>query len=193
MIDSRNSILDAIDAACPTLVPHPLISPFPVPGDPLENFCRKLSQFDGRAIRFSSETEAIAWLANECNPENFVVCSAIEGIPGALSPEMFSDPHAANVVEKCVARGLLGVGETGSVWVTDKSLGSAAAALFSRDLYLLLPIDQIVPSIHDAYRLLPIRSSRYGAFFTGPSATADIEAIHITGAQGEISITVLLY
>lgn len=35
--------------------------------------------------------------------------------------------------------------------------------------------------------------TQYGSFFTGPSATADIEAVHITGAQGPLAMTVLLY
>ena len=87
----------------------------------------------------------------------------------------------------------MGVGETGSVWVTDESLGGAACALFSTDLYLLLDSRKVVDGIHTAYSQLDIRKAAYGSFFTGPSATADIEAVHITGAQGEISLTVLLY
>ena len=48
-------------------------------------------------------------------------------------------------------------------------------------------------NMHDAYNFIDLKNNQYGSFFTGPSATADIEAIHITGAQGEISLTVFLY
>ena len=101
----------------------------------------------------------------------------------------------------------MGVGETGSVWVTDRSLGIAGAGLLTLNLVLLLERSRILPSIHDAYAALqpgsstaatlnpelrPLSETAYGSFFSGPSATADIEAVHITGAQGPLSLTVLL-
>lgn len=52
---------------------------------------------------------------------------------------------------------------------------------------------KIVNGIHEAYARLDLRNCQFGSFFSGPSATADIEAVHITGAQGPLSLTVLLY
>jgi len=63
----------------------------------------------------------------------------------------------------------------------------------SRHLFIFLDSSKIVHGLHEAYASLNLREHQYGSFYTGPSATADIEAVHVTGAQGPLSLTVLLY
>lgn len=192
---SRASILARIRAAAHQPVPHPVVRPHSPAGDPIENFSRALHSFDGRALRFPSRADALAWLRAELEsrPEQPTVFSAVNDFAGTLGPADITDPHAAYLVDVCVAQGLYGVGETGSIWVTDRSLGLPAAALFSTDLFLLLDSARVLPGLDSAYRQIDIAATQYGAFYTGPSATADIEAVHVTGAQGEISLTALLY
>lgn len=191
-MNSRNKILEDINAAQYKFVDHPAINMYPVPGDKVANFENKLNFFDGKAIHFRSREDAIAWLQNNIDKNNHVVFSSIPDYIGNITLSELTDPHDANRIDVCVAQGLAGVGETGSVWVTNESLGLTAAALFSTSLYLLLDTKNIVDGIHTAYRMLDLRATQYGAFYSGPSATADIEAVHITGAQGEISLIVLL-
>ena len=190
---SREAILGRIRAAHREDTPHPEVKMYEVPGDALANFERKLRGFDGQSMRFGSRAEALEWLGSKINVGEQVIFSLLPDFKGNISAEELADPHAANVVQVCVGEGELGVGETGSVWVTDRSLGIVAAALFCTDLYLLLDSRKIVGGLHEAYKSVGFGSTHYGAFYTGPSATADIEAVHITGAQGEISLTVLLY
>lgn len=191
---SREAILAKIRAARPAeAVAHPKVSAYPVGGDAVENFCAALHGLDGNAMLFSSRDEALDWLKGTIDTGSKVVFSAVDDCPGSITAGQLSDPHAANVVDVCIAEGVLGVGETGSVWVTDGALKVPAAALFSTDLYLLLDTRKIVDGIHEAYRRIDLRANSYGAFYSGPSATADIEAVHVTGAQGEITLTVLLY
>lgn len=190
---SREAILGRIRAAHPEPVEHPGVKMYRIAGDPVANFTAKLHAADGRVERFGSRAEALAWLAENIPADSRTVFSAVDGYEGNLPLSAIADPHAANVIDICVAEGELGVGETGSIWVTGESLKSAAAALFSTDLYLLLDTRQIVDGIHAAYDRIDLAAHQYGAFYTGPSATADIEAVHITGAQGEISLTALLY
>lgn len=189
---SREEILARIRAGKPAPVPHPGVKLYSVPGDPVDNFVEKLKAADGDAVFFESRADAIAWLVEKINGEK-VIFSAVDDMTGNLPLEKIADPHAANIIDVCVADGVLGVGETGSVWVDNETLKVAAAALFSTDLYLLLDRREIVDGLHEAYRRVNLGSRQYGAFYTGPSATADIEAVHVTGAQGEISLTVLLY
>lgn len=66
----------------------------------------------------------------------------------------------------------MGVGEMGSVWVTDESLVHAACALLSRHLFIFLDSKKVVGGLHDAYAALKLADHQYGSFYTGPSATA---------------------
>ncbi len=190
--NARERILSRIRTNLPAAVQHPDVPLFEVGGDKIANFITKLESFDGKAVRVATRGEALKWLAENIRSDNRTVFSAVAGFEGNFEINDYTDPHSANTVDVCVARGILGVGETGSVWVTEESLGLAACALFSTDLYLLLDADKIYSGLHQAYRAIDLSTGRYGSFFTGPSATADIEAVHITGAQGEISLTVIL-
>ena len=171
-MSSRDGILAAVRAAGHAAVERPVVPVFPVAGDPVENFIAKLEGFDGRCLRFDTRAEA-------------------EALAEAKKRQAVRDEFGQPDV--WIAEGLMGVGETGSVWVTAESLGSTCDALFSKELYLLLPQSAVVPSLQEAYRRIDLASLSYGSFLNGPSATADIEAIHISGAQAYKELTVLLY
>lgn len=190
---SRDRILARIKSSLPKPVGRPQVKHYTVEGDTIENFTTRLEAADGRSHRFCSRDEAIEWLRDTIATDHLRVFSAADGYQGNISLEDLTDPRKAEAVDTCVAEAELGVGETGSVWVSSRSLRLAAAALFSTDLYLLLDSRLIVDGMHEAYDRIDLGQEQYGAFYTGPSATADIEAVHITGAQGEISLTVLLY
>lgn len=163
-------------------------------GDPVAGFVEKLIGFDGRAIKFRSRPDAIAWLASQPEfAEGKIVYSSAEGIPGNMPEADLADLHAALKLDTCVTEGLLGVGEMGAIWVTDKSLKHAACALLCRRLFILLDSNDIKGGLHEGYAAIDLAGQQYGSFFTGPSATADIEAVHITGAQGPLALTAVLY
>lgn len=191
--DSRESILSKIKNAKPEAMPLPEIPVFNIPGNPLQNFICHLKGFDGDHQLFQSREDAIDWLSKRLEKVDRKVFSAAEGIKGNVSLEDFAAPAEMNVIDICVAEAIMAVGETGSLLVDTRTLGSPAAALFSTDLYLLIDRKRLVAGIQEAYSRFDLSESRYSAFFSGPSATADIEAVHITGAQGEISLTALMY
>lgn len=164
--NSRETILAKIKSAKPSPRPLPEIPTFAVPGKPLQNFIAHLKGFDGNYHLFATREEASAWLK--------------DNVKGS-APDI------------CIGEATMAVGETGSLLVTTKSLGNPAAALLSTDLYLLIDRRKMVEGLQDAYSIIDFTENRYTTFFSGPSATADIEAVHITGAQGEISLTALMY
>lgn len=170
----------------------PDVPMFDIKGDPVENFIARLESFDGKAVRVESRAQALKWLYGNIRTEGKKIYSNVAGFQGNFDVTDSTDPHSANVVDICVANGVIGVGETGSIWVTEESLGLTACALFSTDLYLIVDAAKIYSGLHQAYSALDLSTGRYGSFFTGPSATADIEAVHITGAQGEISLTAII-
>lgn len=193
--DARSDILARIRSGKPQAIPLPDVPLYPYAGNPREDFISHLLSFDGRAIEFKSRAEALEWLRrqHETDLAANTVYSAVGDLEGNMAEDRLADLHNAHLIDTCVAESSLGVAETGSVWVTEADLRHAACALLSRHLFILLDSSLIVGGIHDAYAALRLAESRYGSFFTGPSATADIEAVHITGAQGPPSLTVLLY
>ena len=46
--------------------------------------------------------------------------------------------------------------------------------------------------MHDAYKQIASRDRTFGLFISGPSKTADIEQCLVIGAQGAMSLTILL-
>lgn len=178
-----------------TPFPLPDVPMYPWPGDPLAGFISHLEGFDGKAVKFATRAEALRWLATqpEMAPSQNAVYSTLDDLTGNFGEKDLTDLRNAEKINTCVTEAEMGVGEMGSVWVTDRTLRHPACALMSRHLFVLLDASKIVGGLHQAYARLSLRNQQYGSFFTGPSATADIEAVHITGAQGPLSMTVLLY
>jgi hypothetical protein len=65
-----------------------------------------------------------------------------------------------------------------------------ALAFLSQHLIVLLDPAQIVANMHAAYRRVRLDATAYGCFMMGPSATADVEATLVHGAQGARSLNV---
>lgn len=192
---SREKILVRIRAGKPESLPLPAVPLYSCPGNPVENFITHLLNFDGKAIKFRTRDDAVAWLGRqeETNASTHVVYSTAAGVKGSIDEKELADLRNGSKIEACIAEGAPGVGEMGSIWVTDQSLGKPACALLSRKLFIFLDSARIVNGLHEAYAAIKLGENQYGSFYAGPSATADIEAVHITGAQGPIALTVLLY
>lgn len=189
--DAKNEILAAIRSGKPDPLPEPEIPVYDWPGDPLENFIESLLSFDGKAALFKTRDDAIAWLKAQRDLGR--AYSSAQGFEGGVTDADLADLRKAADVESCVTEGVMGVGEMGSIWVTDKSLKRAPAALLCERLIILLDKEKIAGSLSEAYERINIKDNQYGAFYAGPSATADIEAVRVTGAQGPLSLTALIY
>lgn len=193
--DAKNEILARLKNGKPASHPLPEVPMYAWHGDPLENFLKELIGFDGRAVQFKTREDAVKWLMAqpEMDATKQRIYSSAQGVAGNVTEEDVADLRNAHTINTCVTESELAVGEMGSVWVTDASLNHAACALLSRRLFVLLDAASIVGGMHEAYARLKLREHQYGSFYTGPSATADIEAVHITGAQGPLSLTALIY
>lgn len=193
MTDSRDNILTKIKRNRPAPRPRREIPRFDIPGSAISNFVAHLKGFDGGYALLSSREEAINWLRHNMPVDGKKIASAVSEYEGTVNLSDYSSPAAMHEIDICVAEAGMAVGETGSLLVDNESLGNPAAALFSTDLYLLVDRNKMVAGMQDAYAAINLGEMQYSSFFSGPSATADIEAVHITGAQGEISLTALIY
>ena len=188
---SRDSILGAIRKNLPQPpVSHPKIPVFPPAERPLRAlFEERLTKAGAIAHAVASAADAAAKVAT-LHPSAKVVWSAVPEIPGTRRAEDVHDPHALADVDVGVVRAQFGVAESGAVWVTQEDLIVTALGVLSQHLVVLLDPSEIVSDMHEAYRRVRLQDTAYGCFWAGPSATADIEATLVHGAQGARSLNV---
>ena len=95
-------------------------------------------------------------------------------------------------IEVAIIQGEIGVSENGAIWIPETSMGHRALPYICQHLIIVLPIDRIVPTMHQAYAEIDIAANGFGAFIAGPSKTADIEQSLVIGAHGARSLNVFL-
>ena len=188
---NRESILAEIRKNLPQpRVSHPGIPVFPSPERPLRViFEENLTKAGAAAHPVGSPAEAAAKL-RALYPSAQVVCSAVPEIAGTRRAADILDPHELADVDVGVIRAQFGVAESGAVWVTQEDLLVTALGFLSQHLVVLLDPNDIVSDMHEAYRRVRLHETAYGCFMAGPSATADIEATLVHGAQGARSLDV---
>lgn len=82
-----------------------------------------------------------------------------------------------------VVRGRFAVAENAAVYVDAADLSTRNDIVRAEHLVVIVPFSAIVPTMHEAMRLMPADSG-CGWFLSGPSKTADIEQSLVFGAQG---------
>jgi L-lactate dehydrogenase complex protein LldG len=188
---SRDKILEAIRVNLPkTSVEHPKIPTFKHSDRSLKSeFKRLLRQAGGDAHDVASVAEAEDRVT-ALHPAAKVICSAVPEIGGTRRAVAIRDPHELADVDLGIIRAQFGVAENGAIWLTQEDLVVDALAVLSQHLVVLLDPKDIVGDMHDAYRRVHLNETSYGCFMMGPSATADIEATLVHGAQGARSLDI---
>ena len=186
---SRETILNSIRSNLPKLeVEHPGIRAFQAPAGSLKaTFEQRLKEAGGTAYDVVSVAEAKSRLSL-LHPHAKVICSAVPEIAGTRRVEAVRDAHDLADVDVGVVRAQFGVAESGAVWLTQEDLVVDALGFLSQHLIVLLDPEQIVPDMHAAYRRVRLHETAFGCFMMGPSATADVEATLVHGAQGARSL-----
>jgi L-lactate dehydrogenase complex protein LldG len=189
--NSRENILAAVRDNLPRQkVEQPPIPAFRRPSASLKaEFEEHLREAGGIAHDLGSVAEAEAKL-KALHPEAKVVCSAVPEIAGSRRVETVQDPHELADVDVGIVRATFGVAESGAIWLTQEDLVVDGLGFLSQHLVVLLDKDQIVADMQEAYRRVRLDLTAYGCFMMGPSATADIEATLVHGAQGVRSLNV---
>jgi L-lactate dehydrogenase complex protein LldG len=189
--NSREQILSTIRANIPPgLIEHPPIPVFRRANEHLKLvFEKHLEKAGGAAHDIGNRAEAQAKLAS-LHPTAQVICSAIPEIPGTRGAETIHDPHELADVDVGVVRAQFGVAESGAVWLTEEDLIVNGLGFLSQHLVVLLDPEQIVADMHEACSRVRLDQTAYGCFMMGPSATGDVEATLVHGAQGPRSLNV---
>ena len=166
---ARDAILGAIRSAA--VPPAPVASSMHAETtsvDLLEQFLRVLADVGGRGVLLR---------------EGQSIDDAMAGIRNQLAAH-----SAADVL---VVRGRFAVAENGAVYVDAADVDNRADIVRAEHLVLTVSRNALVPTMHEAMRLMP-RDSSCGWFLSGPSKTADIEQSLVIGAQGARTLHVLI-
>jgi len=172
---------------------------FPYPGIPsfIQNTQPILDEFKqnlviGGGTWYEMENKSITnELIEEILPGSKVICSAVQEFEGAKILKDITDPHSLADVDVGIIRASFGVAENGMVWLSEEDLGVISLGFLSQHLIILLNPNEIVRDMYQAYKQVHLDTNNYGCFMLGPSATADIGAYMVHGAQGARSLTVL--
>jgi len=190
-MSSRDDILLRVRKNQPAPRPLPSVPSFDAPKhSPLESFKAALTRMGGKLAEAPADGD-LDGLIRRLFPDAKVVCSAAREVRGNRPLSAVKRPADLADVDVAVARAAFGVAETGSLWLSEREFGVNALGFLAQHLVVLLDPQRILGNLHHAYRERTRFDARYGAFMTGPSATADIEGILIHGAQGIRTLTVI--
>jgi L-lactate dehydrogenase complex protein LldG len=197
-MSSKQTILSAIRRHQPVVriangEPAPEFSPTTY-ADPVEQFARVLAEVGGHCVNVADAAAANALL--EQMPVWTAGRKRISLVPGignsTFDLAAVADPHELEDVDMAIAPGEFAVAENGAVWVTDRQVRQRAIFFIPQHLALVVPREQLVHNMHEAYRRLAFDGPGFGVFISGPSKTADIEQSLVIGAHGPRSLTVFL-
>ena len=163
-MNARNAILSSIRAAAVPRSPAAALVVLPAGiTDLLDHFLQMLDGVGGHGVvRRADQT----------------IESVVADFSGVDLGEMVAVP------------GRFAVAENGAVYVDAADLVARADIVRAEHLVLVVPAAALVPTMHEAVRLIP-EGSACGWFLSGPSKTADIEQSLVVGAQGARTLHVI--
>lgn len=175
-------------------MPDPALPRGTVYPQPRAQFATVLTAVGGRCVEAANAADAHADLLTLSSYTS--AGQRISLVPGVgesnVDLAILTDPHALAEVDFAVLPGELAVAENGAVWVSADSVLERTLYFLAQHLALVVPADNVVSNLHEAYRRLDIARCRFGTFISGPSKTADIEQSLVIGAHGARSLTVYL-
>ena len=191
----REQILKSIKQNKPELVAVPEIdlNVFTEDLDVLETFKSNVPLVGGQLV----EVDQIENLESEIKrlyPNASKIVSALDDsiVKGTVAITKGTDPHSLETIDLAIVKGEFGVAENGSVWISEEAFPIRVLPFITNDLVLVVSKNDVCDTMHSAYKKITARNRTFGLFISGPSKTADIEQCLVIGAQGAMSLTVVL-
>lgn len=191
MATDRDAMLSSLRMAQPPPTPLPDFGGIGVRfPDPRARFAQSLAEVGGRCVFVPAGervADALARLPEYASGRR--VASLVPGVRGNVDLASVPDPHQLEDLDFCVLPGLVGVAESGAVWVTERGTRNRAGWFLAQHTAIVLRAADIVHDLHEAYARIAVGGAGFAMFISGPSKTADIEQALVIGAQGPRSCT----
>lgn len=191
----REQILKSIEENKPELVKVPAIdlNKFSEDSDLLETFKSNVHLVGGQLVEIDQKEE-LASEIKKLYPNATKIVSTLDGplLKGTMSIAKDTDPHSLETIDLAIIKGQFGVAENGSVLITEEDFTLRVLPFITNDLVLVVSKNDICQNMHEAYKKIANRDRSFALFISGPSKTADIEQCLVIGAQGAMSLTVVL-
>jgi L-lactate dehydrogenase complex protein LldG len=154
-----------------------------------EKFADTVTRIGGQVITITSTDEIPRYLSGSF-PQAKNIISSIPSVETTVNPAV--TPHDLAIIEIAILEAEFAVAENGAVWLTEKNMLDRALAFICENLVLIIRMESIVPTLHEAYSVIGNSDYEYGVFIAGPSKTADIEQSLVLGAHGPKTLTVFI-
>ena len=192
-MSSRDTILKRIQACEMAAVALPELSRFGGSYENLkEQFIDAFNKGGGSALVTSDIKGVEAFIRANYGISKRIVAN-VDGLPEfseTLNPDGL--PHTYNNTEAAILYGHFAVAENGAIWITDDLMVQRIIPFICQHLFVIIHENQIVPTMHEAYKEISSTDYGYGCFISGPSKSADIEQALVLGAHGPLSMTVFI-
>ncbi|OHB80320.1 MAG: hypothetical protein A2W31_05430 [Planctomycetes bacterium RBG_16_64_10] len=194
-MDSRQAILNALATDPSDSTPLPALDEDWVKYDDVVQQLADTLALVGGQMRIVADRTQLRETLNQMDLYRraaTVCCLLPDMANGSVDSQVPVDPDGLQAFDVMIVPGAFAVAENAAVWVTDEHVQERALYFLAEHLVLVVPQDQIVHNMHEAYARLALDEWRFGVFISGPSKTADIEQTLVMGAQGPRSLTLLL-
>lgn len=190
----REAILKSVKENKPDLLPLPEIdlNKFQEDLNLLAEFKQKVALVGGNIVELNTAKEIDSEILKRFpNAKNIISCTQKSSL-GTFSISQETNPHDLESIHLAIIEGSFGVAENGAIWIAENTFSIRSLPFITNDLIIVLDKEKLCANLHDAYKLIANRERTFGLFISGPSKTADIEQCLVIGAQGAMSLTVLL-
>jgi L-lactate dehydrogenase complex protein LldG len=192
-MNSREQILEAVLKNQPELTPLPDTTIFKGDGSGLvEKYMEIFKTIGGSAFPVEDMNAVKMILRENFDFTKRIITTLQELDDVAELLPVTDDAHSFENVELAIIKAHFAVAENGAVWLTDELMGQRIVPYICQHLAVIISAQNIVPTLHEAYRIIGEGDYGFGAFIGGPSKTADIEQALVLGAHGPLTMTVFI-
>lgn len=159
--------------------------------DPLQQFQATSEAMGSRVINVKPG-EDVNSIIRDVYPDAMTFASALPEITIAtINPDTVESAKDLNKTDVGIIRGEFGVAENGCIWVK-QTMKERAVCFICENLVIMVPGSKMFSNMHEAYPHITFNENGYGVFICGPSKTADIAQVLVTGAQAARSVAVFI-
>ncbi|KGL58910.1 lactate utilization protein C [Polaribacter sp. Hel1_85] len=183
----REAILKSVKENKPTGIPLPEINlnNFIEDINLLDEFKEKVQLVGGRIKELSpTETLEIEIKNLYPNAKDIVDCSNKNLSLATTFISEDTNPKDLQGIDLAIIKSEFGVAEN--------VFPIRVLPFISNDLVLVLEKEKICQHMHEGFQLISERERTFGLFISGPSKTADIEQCLVIGAQGAMTLSIVL-